>query len=431
MAQGQDSKQTSDDVICHLGALPPELFDRILFELDSVRDLANFVATVRFVYRRFEAQKTAVLSGVLQNELGPVMIDAKFLSMFPYSDPKDWERYYDRMHDMAAVYREMLQGVRGDGVPSLGKLTDLCRTLHKINFIADTFLAAQLRSFLMPGEGASAPVIRPDDPVTAPLTRTERLRVVRAFYRRQIVSNAWAPTRRGPYWGAEDSAAMSNTSTHQGKRLGLLAAFEPWELQQIEHANLFITRVCIALVHREGDGPEESMQLERFGDLYAHLDALVRYLRANPELAEVALSDVSSRTEPSYSEVPYRRFVDRYSLLPLTYPWQSDRSESLPDPGAEKRERDGDKLVHVGDNVNLVPFAWVDALDGRFTTWFGDGLGSISQNRDQGGRRTYFDRWKTAFCWRCAGSALWDRSRAEALKRIPWLETARTGWAWG
>ncbi len=177
----------------HLDALPPELFDKIFFEIDTIRDLANFVVTARFVYRGFRAQRRAILFRVLQNELGPALPDARFLFVFPYSDPADGVRYHDWIYTMAGVYRGMLPGGEGEpGPPTLKELTELCRTLHLINFITDTYATAQLTLFDLVGGGGT--------PATAPLSRLERHRVMRAFYRRQIVSNAWASTRRLAQW---------------------------------------------------------------------------------------------------------------------------------------------------------------------------------------------------------------------------------------
>jgi hypothetical protein len=102
------------------------------------------------VYHRFRARRRTILFGVLQNELGPALPDARFLCAFPYSDPAAEERYYDWIRVMAGVYRDMLpggkggQGVRGDPgpTPSLEELTELCRTLHLINFVTDTYVTA-------------------------------------------------------------------------------------------------------------------------------------------------------------------------------------------------------------------------------------------------------------------------------------------------
>ncbi|KAL2130695.1 hypothetical protein VTI74DRAFT_6082 [Chaetomium olivicolor] len=196
----------------HLGSLSPELFDKIFFELDTIRDLASFVVTVRFVYHRFKLQRRTILFRVLQNELGPALPDARFLFVFPYSDPADEVRYYDWIHVMAGVYREMLGGEGDPGPPTLKELTELCRTLRRINFITDIYMTAQLGWFDFCGGGGT--------PATAPLSHRERHRIMRAFYLRQIVSNAWASTRRPARWNDQDLDAFGSTSREQGKSVG-------------------------------------------------------------------------------------------------------------------------------------------------------------------------------------------------------------------
>ncbi|KAK3898302.1 hypothetical protein C8A05DRAFT_38117, partial [Staphylotrichum tortipilum] len=271
----------------HLGALPPEVFEKIFSELDKIRDLANFIVIARFVYRRFRA---------------------RFLFVFPYSDPAGKGRYYNWIYIMASVYRDMLpggegqgmllgreglgvlprsegQGVRGDpGPPPLKELTELCRTLHLISFITDTYLTAQLASFDLAGGGGT--------PATAPLSRLERHRVMRAFYRHQIVSNAWASTRRPAHWDDLDLDAFSNRGTEQGQSLGLFAAFDPWDMQHIDHADYFIMRLCRTLVHHTTEvaaGGGREISARQFGNLHAHLDHLVRYLREHRGVAEAAV----------------------------------------------------------------------------------------------------------------------------------------------
>ncbi|KAK4038992.1 hypothetical protein C8A01DRAFT_37042 [Parachaetomium inaequale] len=430
------------NTLCHVGALPPELFDKILFELESIRDLANFIATSRFVYRRFEAQRRAVLFRVLQNELGPVLTDARFLFLFPYSDPADEVHYYDWVHTMAAVYCDMLRGdkgygVRGEAVPSLGELLDLCRTLHKINFLSDAYVAAQLRFFQDAVERTSGPCadLAPP-PATAPLSRTERLRVVRAFYRRQIVSNAWASTIRPAHWTSEDTAAISNTSDHGGVRRGLFAAFEPWEMQQIDHAELFITQVCVALLGHAGlhaadhGNTAQPIQKAEFGDLYSHVDRLARYLQTNTSLASTALHGMSSGKSPPGNKDLSREYIYQYQLLPLVYAFQLDRSQTLPDPDRDKRERDEEEIGFVEDHVQLIPFGWVDALNRRYLDRFGDTLDEIPWLR-LGSTEKKIARQNTANLWRYTGFALWDRARVEELKNLDRFSGVRTGWVLG
>ncbi|KAK3898135.1 hypothetical protein C8A05DRAFT_47461 [Staphylotrichum tortipilum] len=291
----------------HLGALPPEVFDKLFSELDAIHSLASFILTARFVYHRFRPRRETILFRVLQNELGPALPDARFLFVFPYADPADDEHYYDWLYVMAAVYRDMLPRPKGLGVlrdpegggALLDRLTALCRTLHHINFLADTYTTMLLTSFSAAGGDGTA--------ATAPLSRAERRRVVRAFYRWQVVSNAWASTRRPAYWEIHDSNVFSSTSSTGAQRTGLLAVFDPWEMQQIDHANYFVLQLCRALVFRAEEAGEAGQGIReisprQFADLHAHDDHLVRYLRAHPALTKAALADPQPGQTPQQDE---------------------------------------------------------------------------------------------------------------------------------
>jgi hypothetical protein len=476
---------------CHLGALPRELLDCVLFEFETVADLARFIRTARFVYRR--ARRPAVLWRVLQNELGPVLADAKFLNMFPYADPTDRENYYDYMNSMAVVYRDMLNqpldagGASGGGggasgvpggeadalPPSLGELTMMCRTLRQVNFLADMYARAQLRSFQPGGEGVSlsnpspTTTTRPSSSLgatTAPLSPIERQRVLRAFYRRQIVSNAWAPTRRQtvsndwgparrwPHWGPEDIAAMSSTGEHPGTPLGLMSVFESWENQQVDHANLFVTRLCLCLVRCSRASLSASpLKDAEFREICSHQDSLVDYLRASPKLVEEALGKMAAlaaRAAGSEADfymdnmdmdrgededsIPslFDELVSPCCLLPLVYEWQLDRWRTFPEPLVYRWEREGKEVKYAGDAVGLPPFAWIDGLEGNFVNWYGEGLANIPRFALRSLEKCRV-RHRTCILWRCAGFALWDRPRVEALKQVQWLENSRTGWVLG
>ncbi|KAK4134146.1 hypothetical protein BT67DRAFT_449731 [Trichocladium antarcticum] len=406
----------------HVGALavlPPRLLDRIFFQLDAIRDLASFIVTARLVYRHFRAWRRTILVRVLQNELGPAFPDARFLFVFPYSNPADRVRYHDWIYVMA--------GGGDPGLLTLGELTKLCQTLHLINSMTDIYITAQLASFALHGGGGT--------PATAPVSRRERRRVVRAFYRRQIVSNAWALTRRPPCFSVHDSNAFcntANTSTEHGQSLGLLAAFEPWDMQQIDHANIFIRGLCCALVHRaaevaEAPGGGRRISARQFGHLYAHLNHLVRYLRAHRGVAAAAVGDVQWGRWLPDGQRPHVKFASRYQLLPLLGAWQKNWSLSFPDPILDKQVRDGLLMDDfVADGPDQVPFGWWDALRGRYVRWYGEGLIHIPallswENRER--------RLGMIDLWRGAGFALWDRKRVEALKRLRRFEALQTGWA--
>jgi hypothetical protein len=423
----------SDNSAFHLGALPPELLDNVLCELESIRDLANLIATSKFVYRRFQLQKRVILFNVLQNELGPVLIDARFLLVLPYSNPDD-ENYYNWIHTMAAIYRDMLrggngQGAQGHGIPSLAELTELCRTLHDVNFISEAYMRAYMASL------AARDSTHSIAPAAAPFSRTERLRVVRAMYRRQVVSNAWAATRRQPRWSLEDRAAFNNPSERQGlrvRRLSIFSAFEPWEVQQIDHANLFIERLCLALVHHSQEHetvPTLVIQPTQFGELASHLHHLVRYLRSNPARADSALADLSLPSEPLYDEAVYRDYDHPYRILPLAYAWQVANPTTPAEFVADAHARDRRAVEFVGDAVHLVPFAWADALDGRYINWFGPALSHSPWYPHSGrGAEKRAALHDVVWAWRRFGLALWDRSRVEALKNVDGFERLSTGW---
>ncbi|KAK4129795.1 hypothetical protein N657DRAFT_563188 [Parathielavia appendiculata] len=433
--------------ICHLGALPPELFEKILMAVDTIRDLASFVATSRFAYWLFQTRKRAVLFKVLQNELGPVLTDARFLFGFPSLNPGARHFYIDWLHTKAATYVSMLRShgdaeqlARGQGIPSVGELTELCRTLHQVNLLADFYAAALL------GHDCPLAWVRgsadPACPARRPLSRTERLRLVRALYRRQIISNAWAPSKRDATrtarpWSRAELAAIGNTSEHQGVRLGLFSAFEPWELQQVDHVNLFITCLCLVLARLAATWSQAHPTVHtiltvrpilphNYGQMYAHLGILVHYLQANPALADSALDNLR-RTLGSqllWNDSEFRR----YELSPLTsLLWQLDRARDFPDPGRDKWVSGPNSVAvrFVQDELDLAPFAWVDTLNGRYLNLFGQGLCSPASGR--------YDRAlkeSMLATWRCAGFTLWDRDRAEALKGMDKTTYLQLGWKW-
>ncbi|KAH8896847.1 hypothetical protein GQ53DRAFT_890241 [Thozetella sp. PMI_491] len=433
---------------CILGALAPELIDEILFQVDSVLALRNFINAARFTYSRFQLRKAPILFRTLQNELGPVLMDAKFLLGFPYAEPGSRDNlftYCDWIHTKTEVYRDMLWNgldALDDAVPGLTELTQICHTLHEINFLTDTYLTAH-RDLLRSKEG-----------VVMPPSRTERQRLVRSFYRRQILCNAWAPTMHEARWMNEEVAAISNTSNHQGVRLGLFSIFEPWELQHIDHADHFVSRLCAALhlATEEAaadlvlNGPSltvtRSIGQMEFGEMYSHADYLIRYMREHRTIAEAALHTLSllplhdpDTFKPSSM---CRQFMWRYSLLCLQSSWQTFRLRAFPDPEKDHlehgQEDNGRALVRfIGESVDQPPFGWVDALDGHYVNWFGDGLLSVPKTPTDDNEANYTAQSISLEIWRGSGFTFWDRQRVEGMKRLDRSMGLQTGWllSWG
>ncbi|KAI0843240.1 hypothetical protein F5Y06DRAFT_257250 [Hypoxylon sp. FL0890] len=429
---------------CYLAALAPELIEHILFQLDSIRTLGNFITSCRYVYECFKRRQWHLVFHVLSDELGPVLVDARFLFKFPYANPGDTPYssipYWDGLHASAELYRGMLNADRGhyeqaDAAPSPEELTQLCHTLHEMNFLARTYVTAHQQSYTRHGSPAG----------TALLSRAERLRVLRAFYRRQIVCNAWPPTRSGPRarWTEQDVVAISNTSDHRGMPLGLFASFEAWELQQIVHVNYFVTRLCAALLlvgeegGQEADGLLSPASLHRpideadFAEMFSHMDKLTRYLRSHPMPAEAALRSMpwpprfTSRqlldAAPAYGQLS-----ERYCLPCLQHAWQAHRFDRYPDP---VRDGSAHQQQHfAGDNVDLPPFGWVDALDGHYVNWFGEALHFEVATTSYDSSELSLARLDTLELWIAAGFALWDRWRVEAIKELDQMRMFRTDW---
>lgn len=101
--------------------------------------LASFITTAGFVYRRFDQRKRPILWRVIRNDLGPVLVDARFLRLFPYTEPigdRSWGDYWDRIHNDAALYKSMLAAAARSGdadplretIPSLEEMTQLCHS---------------------------------------------------------------------------------------------------------------------------------------------------------------------------------------------------------------------------------------------------------------------------------------------------------------
>ncbi|KAL2139589.1 hypothetical protein VTI28DRAFT_4961 [Corynascus sepedonium] len=423
---------------CHLSALPSELFDRIFFELESVSDVTNLAATARFAYRHFNSRKEPILFHLLRRELGPVLRDAKFLLLFPYGDPAEGARYHDWIHTMAEVYWEMQwdPAFESDGIwrgplPNLEELIRLFRTLRCVNILADAFVEAQLRSFQ---EGDEAIL----SPAAAPLSRSERLRVVRSFYRRQIVSNAWAPTRRPVYrdWSQQDGDALATWSWGKGPgvRRGLFDAWAAWELGQIDHIDFFIGRLCMALLHcsRLDDTTVRPIEKTDFADMYAHINRLVSYLQTHPDLADAALRSLPTLgpNEDEFAEFAGGMdsiYAKSCSIYPLPYAFNIHRGQTLPDSQSSTWDRARAEVEFSEDHVLRVPYGWVDMTVNLTIDWYGEVIGCVSAGEDMG--LGFVDVLVSAWrVWKCSGFPLWDKDRIVALKKMEKFRSLYTGW---
>ncbi|KAJ8129668.1 hypothetical protein O1611_g3965 [Lasiodiplodia mahajangana] len=187
----------------YLATLSPELVAAVLSNIDSIRDLSNFIRINRFIYAIFMDRKKLIMFRVLRNELQHLSVNDEFLDRFPLPDHQDtFGRWRTRGQRVAYAYR--LGPERRDA------LRDALRNV--------------LRT----------------EPQSIP--SQEELNTL-AFCRRQVLCNAsLVVTARAEYRrdNVPRMAAIGNTSNHQGFPLGLFSVFEPWGLQQIDQMDRFV-----------------------------------------------------------------------------------------------------------------------------------------------------------------------------------------------
>ncbi|KAK0710397.1 hypothetical protein B0T21DRAFT_415955 [Apiosordaria backusii] len=456
-----------------LQSFPNEILCMILEEISSVHDMVNFVKTCRKGYGNFQAGKRHFLQVLLRNALGAAVIrDALFLAWHYHGRAPAYEHddslyegdYRAKSSDYIAQVTTEYLTLRGlvnnhssgdDPLWRLGMSTSdfnwptvepqvLCKDLRSLEFLADLYVKTRLRSFSHP-KAAPAACAEP--------TRTERQRVLRAFYRRQILSNVWAPEKRPEYLGDQcmviddyELLAIGNTvipDCFNPTPPGLLAAFSDWEMEQIDQANLFITRLssalCTAAANRTYAIPEGHL-----AGMVSQAPVLIKYMRNHPLIAKDAIDKMSTmpqctNTAPFDTIHPYLKTIHKYSIPFFTPQWQARRRLFCFDT----QRHEGYKCAFLGDAVELPPFGWVDAVDG----WFDNPVGrrfrepewQVNRNPDvDDAYKDVAERfWPFEYIvavFRVGGFAMWDRKRVEAIKVLPQLggwgrKGLETGWA--
>lgn len=214
--------------------------------------------------------------------------------------------------------------VRFEAPPSNQELGRLCRTLRTTNFLTDLFISVQLDSSR--ADAIASHDLSPEhvSRATAPPSRTERLRILRAFYRRQLLASSEERGRPG-LPSSTNMIAVGEGQVHFGE-------FKLWELQQIDDANHFIQQMCLGLVlARQEDiarqGAESTLEPitpEDFGALYWDVAGLVRHLKEAPKSTARAVKYMPSSTNENdaYGGIPedlYRDYARPHELTFCAY----------------------------------------------------------------------------------------------------------------
>lgn len=395
---GQSGSRIAGDERCYLEGLPPELIHAICEQLDTFEDMENLLLASKYVYRCFDDRRKGVLINFLRRKLGPVLRDARFLAetprqtmrLFRLSDRQEYRRVtYARTNR----YRDILSCSERKGEWRHYDLPTLCRNYRSIDFVARLYMSTQERWVENAGGKDNKP-----------FSRIERLRILRALYRRQILYNIWEPLTTSAL-AIRDVAPVSNTNANLGAPPGFCSLFQPWEMQQIDHVDHYISRLCVALCmisshlqkamnEREASKaesvearrkiteavPRVAMDRIEFCQAYWDVAELKRYMMTNTRFAKrslhimpVLLEFTNSEILSKYSE-PIRWATD-HKISYLCSWWQLYRWANLWDP---VRDVGGIQISYTGDDLGLPPFGWVDGLNGQRTTQFGTFLFVVS-----------------------------------------------------
>ncbi|KAK4247009.1 hypothetical protein C7999DRAFT_32589 [Corynascus novoguineensis] len=209
------------------------------------------------------------------------------------------------------------------------------------------------------------------------------------------------------------------------------ARFVYQRFRQIDHADVFITRLCLAVVHHSPQTADGAPGIppRQFDELFAHLHRLIQFLQTHRSVAERAAHDLAAAMELAHCTRLRDEYVNPYQMTPLRLAWQADRATSFPDPVTNKWDRDGLVVPYVGDGLYLAPYGWLDALGGRYVKWFGEGLYSMPRLPTGQSHSQSSDQGNALYLWRHAGFCLWDRKRVEALKGLSMFGgELYTGW---
>lgn len=242
--------------------------------------------------------------------------------------------------------------------------------------------------------------------VTAPLSRTERLRILRAFYRLQIVQLIWG--RLG---------CMLHHMTPDADRVNfrLFGLWELWEVQEFVSAGAFYQRFRAQM---EDDWLGENSSDRRGAALSNRLRCCFEQFRGFVAQVRTADEEAWCKTMEKGSSLwpgPDAAGVEeeswacwfRYPLLSFT------RRLGVPE-----RHRFPISLKFGKDDISDMPFAWADSFRGNcgYNFWI------VMKGASWRGK-------PTLGVWSRLGFVMWDVQRVEALKKASFLSHCQTGWA--
>ncbi|KAI6758597.1 hypothetical protein HG530_010837 [Fusarium avenaceum] len=333
----------------------------ILLAIDTIADLSTLIRASPTFFQQYRLNRAFWLSHCLELELGSLVIDAhtvhlstnfKFRSERTEEQTKEFIKAY-HVRRLASLWTRLDLQENEDIVPVVAFYSSIIKPLvsHYVRWTQGNH-----RYLSTAGQ----------------LSKTEKRRIVRGFYRFQLLCNLFG----------SDGMTGRLCSGHE-QRLGhFLDMFEPWELEEIICIYWFINGKYLSVLEdvawdfnednprfdskkRDPYMPEGAHHLGIFGDSYRNglnslgLTVLSSIFEAgdHDELVETVAKHIISGDgqwiDMAVDEIAQRQRRDRLF---------SDRDR------AQQRR---DAMPFKGDKENLPPLAWVTLWEGTYSNLFG------------------------------------------------------------
>lgn len=377
-----------------------------IFEFSSsLADLGAFANTSRRIYSIFRNNKASLIYAFLSNQLGPVIADALGLSEIEILDGPS-ASYIDQLHGVLSTYSTDLASQHNHPAPReappLDQVLRLARAYRLVLSVANVYLTCSFNLFDREIQPSCSPSGLPS--LLAPVSSSERLRVLRALFRLHMTLHVW-----------DSLANRSHIAEIDRMNMRLCAQWEPWELQQIFCVASFYQRFRDHLPNDNTSfANRESRRREVVTGRVCEFDAFWGYVGQLPAAGEAAWQDTIERasefpTGPEDAGVEEEMELSSYRRRMYSYSRTT---------GATERHMFPISLRFDRDHVRAMPFGWVDAFGGHY------GYDFLERpiNFVQRGKPTHG-------LWVRLGFVMWDEPRIQALKTSSILSDCKTSWA--
>ncbi|KAM0193759.1 hypothetical protein ACHAPA_011050 [Fusarium lateritium] len=333
----------------------------ILLAIDSIADLSALIHASPIFFQQYRSNRALWLSNSLQLELDPVITDAYTVHLS--NNPKfRLKRSEKQIQEFIKVY----QLRRSTGIGTQLVFLENGEIFHAVAFyssVVKPLVSNYVRWAQGNHRGLSA---------SGQLSKTEKTRIVRGFYRFQLFCNLFG-----------SDGVSGRFFSRQEQRLGhFLDNFEPWEIEEIMCIYWFAEtkyRTVLKEVAWDFDEdnpkfdvqrkdpyvPEGTYHLDIFGDLYRNgLNSLglpvlasIFQARDHDELVETVAKNIISGDS---------QWIDM-TTDELAQKQRRDRLFSDRDRAQQRR----DAMPFKGDKENLPPLAWVTLWKETYSNLYG------------------------------------------------------------